>query len=341
MASAVARAHSRLLVVLEHGSQLDEDEVSQLADEAAELLVFVARLGKKFGTAGNEERAWLADQLASWFACYEEAVLAGEVTYNVWAEQAEEPAARTRRAVAHLARDARASEAELHSLRVAAVDLAALLIRTAANARANRLAREAPEQRTTSLTETVHAVTGELTARAQQYPRSTRDRADVVAHHLASGLRLRVPQEPLRDLGPDSSDKHSIPTARAGLRSAWVALATHEYLAVANLDSQVNKPTYAKRFASLPEAIAESATTVICGARLLGRPDAFRHRRAWRKQAVALTYALEAYVAGLRGHPPSLARAQAITLTRLVRATVAITTIDLVGAQAQPVTRRH
>ena len=73
---------------------------------------------------------------------------------------------------------------------------------------------------------------------------------------------------------------------------------------------------------------------MICGARLIGRPGAFRHRRAWRHQSVALTYALEAYVAGLSGHAPSLAQAQLIALTRLVRATVAIALIDLARGQA-------
>jgi len=51
---------------------------------------------------------------------------------------------------------------------------------------------------------------------------------------------------------------------------------------------------------------------------------------------VALTYALEAYVAGLRGHAPSLAQAQRIAMTRLVRATVAIALIDLRRGQAIP-----
>jgi hypothetical protein len=43
-----------------------------------------------------------------------------------------------------------------------------------------------------------------------------------------------------------------------------------------------------------------------------------------------LTYALDAYAAGLPGHAPSLAQTSGITLTRVVRATVAIALIDLV-----------
>ena len=114
------------------------------------------------------------------------------------------------------------------------------------------------------------------------------------------------------------------------LRDPWLRLATNEYTAVAALNAQLATPTYNERSEHLASAIADGAANVICGARLAGRPAAFRHRQAWRHQAVALTYALEAYVAGLRGHAPSLGQAQRITLTRLVRATVAIALIDLV-----------
>jgi hypothetical protein len=49
-ASTVARAHSRLLVALENGPNVGEDTVSQLAAEAVELVVGVARVGARFGT---------------------------------------------------------------------------------------------------------------------------------------------------------------------------------------------------------------------------------------------------------------------------------------------------
>ena len=59
----------------------------------------------------------------------------------------------------------------------------------------------------------------------------------------------------------------------------------------------------------MTSAIVEGAANVLSGARLASRPDAFRHRSAWRHQTVALTYAFEAYVAGLRGDAPSFERA--------------------------------
>jgi hypothetical protein len=127
-----------------------------------------------------------------------------------------------------------------------------------------------------------------------------------------------------------------VAAAFVALREAWVMLATNEYVAVAALDSQLVERAYDPHFGGLDAAIAESAANVICGARLLGRPAAFRHRRAWCHQSAALTYALEAYIAGLRGDAPSLAQAQLIALTRLARSTVAIALIDLAGAQALP-----
>jgi hypothetical protein len=44
-----------------------------------------------------------------------------------------------------------------------------------------------------------------------------------------------------------------------------------------------------------------------------------------------LTYALEAYVAGLRGDDAAFEQAQLIALTRLIRATAAIAVLDLRG----------
>jgi hypothetical protein len=336
----VARAHSRVLVALERGPSVGAETVSELAAEAVELVVGVARVGATFGAGAQDGRGWLIDQLLRRLGSYEDAVLAGEVTYGVWCEQAEEPAGRMREAISCLSRGAMTSEVVLVSLRVAAVDLASLLVRLAANARASGSAGEAPEERSAALDATLEAVTTELAARAQQVEWPVDDGADVVAHHLAAGLRVRVSRETLRGLSAGSPDDHLDAAVLTGLRDAWLALATNEFAAVAALDAQLGTPTYDERFGSLSRAVAEGAANVICGARLIGRPEAFRHRGAWRHQAVALTYALEAYVAGIRGDAPSLAQAQLIALTRLVRATVAITMIDLSRAHTRPITVR-
>jgi len=336
MGSALARAHSRVLVALESGSNFGGDAALLLATEAVELVLAVARVWGTFGPRAEDRRAALVDQLRRRLSAHEDAVLAGEVTYCVWSEQAEDPAVRMRQAITCLSRDATTSDGDLLPLRIAAVDLASLLVQLAANAAASGRAAEAPEERSTALERTLSAVTAELAARGREVEHPVDDRGDIVAHHLAAGLRVRVPQEALQAVSAVSTDQRTDSTGVAGLREAWLRLATNEYVAVAALDAQLDTPTYDQRFGSLPAAIAEGAANVICGARLTGRPCAFRHRQAWRHQAVALTYALEAYVAGLRGHAPSLAQAQRITLTRLMRATVAIALIDLRPADTPP-----
>ena len=325
----MARAHSRLLVALESRSTVGEDAVSQLASEAVELLLAVARVWARFGARVEDRRGAMVDLLRRRLSSHEDAVLAGEITYSVWREQAEEPAVRMRQAIARLSRNATTSEGDLLALRIASVDFASLLVQLAANAAASGQAGGAPEEPSAELAAKVSSVIAELASRAQEVERPVSDRADVVAHHLAAGLRVRVPQETLQRLGAISPGRVADWTLLDRLRDPWLRLATHEYTAVAALDAQLATPTYNERSEHLASAIADAATNVIYGARLAGRPAAFRHRQAWRHQAVALTYALEAYAAGLQGHAPSLAQAQRITLTRLVRATVAIALIDL------------
>jgi hypothetical protein len=332
----LARAHSHFLVALDSGSRIGPDTVSQLATEAVELVLAVARVWGTFGARADDRRAALVDQLRRRLAAQEDAVLAGEVTYCVWSEHAEEPSAAGRQAIAGLSRDSTAFRGDLRSLTVAAVDLASLLVRLAANAAASGRGAEAPEERSAALDAKLRAVTAELAARSQQVERPVNQRGDVVAHHLAAGLRVRFSQATLQRLSASSPDRAADPADLKGLRDAWVGLATNEYVAVAALDGQLETPSYDESFGNLSTVIVEGAANVICGARLIGRPGAFRHPDAWRHQAVALTYALEAYVAGLRGHAPSLAQAQLIALTRLVRATVAIVLIDFARARALP-----
>jgi len=327
-ASALARAHARLLVALESRSTLGEDAVSQLAGEAVELLLAVARVWATFGARVEDRRGALVDLLRRRLRSHEDAVLAGEITYSVWREQAEDPAVRMRQAITRLPRRTSDPEPDLLALRIASVDFASLLVQLAANAAASGQAGGAPEEPSAELAAKVSSVIGELASHAQEVERPVSDRADVVAHHLAAGLRVRVPQETLQRLGAIPPGRIADWTLLDRLRDPWLRLATNEYTAVAALDAQLATPTY-ERSEHLVSAIADAAANVICGARPAGRPAAFRHRQAWRHQAVALTYALETYVAGLRGDAPSLARAQRITLTRLVRATVAIALIDL------------
>ena len=287
----------------------------------SELLLAVARVSATLGAPVEDRRGVMVDLLRRRLGTHEDAVLAGEVTYCVWSEQAEAPAVRMRRAIRPPAcpADRAIPNLTLLALRTASVDFASLLVQLAANAAASGQAGGAPEEPSAELAAKLSSVIGELASRAQQVKRPVSDRVDVVAHHLAAGLRVPVPQDTLQRLGAISIGRVADRTLLDRLRDPWLRLATNEYTAVAALDDQLTTPT-CERSERLASAIADAAANVICGARLAGRPAAFRHRCAWRHQAVALTYALEAYAAGLQGHAPSLAQAQRITLTRLVRA---------------------
>jgi hypothetical protein len=117
---------------------------------------------------------------------------------------------------------------------VAAVDVASLLVRLGANAAASGRGSEAPEQRSAALDAKLGSVTAELAARAREVERPVSQRGDVVAHHLAAGLRVRFSQAGmLQKLSAGSPDRTADPADLEGLRDAWLGLATNEYVAVA------------------------------------------------------------------------------------------------------------
>ena len=152
----------------------------------------------------------MVDLLRRRLSSHEDAVLAGEITYSVWREQAEEPAVRMRQAIARLSRNATISEGDLLALRIASVDFASLLVQLAANAAASGQAGGAPEEPSAELAAKVSSVIAELASRAQEVERPVSDRADVVAHHLAAGLRVRVPQETLQRLARNLAQDESL-----------------------------------------------------------------------------------------------------------------------------------
>ena len=267
-------------------------------------------------------------------------MLSGEVTYRVWSEHAEDPAVRMRQAITSLSRSATPANQDLVSLRVAGVDLAALLVRLAANATASGRAGAASEPRSTRLHRTLCAITTELISHTPQLKPSTEHGGDIVAHNLAAGLRVLLSQQQtLNARSAVSPDQPTSPTDPDRLRAAWLQVARHEHAVLAALDARADTPIPEQRFECLLATIIEDAANLICAARLGGRPNAFRHDHAWHQQAVALTHALEAYVTGLHGHSTRLAQAHRITHTRLVRATAAITLIELSATDPSPPTQ--
>jgi hypothetical protein len=328
LAEAVARAHSHLLVALDPRSNDATDTVSELVSDTATLLeralaVSVMDGGDPRDRGREFDEALLTQRLGA----HEHGVLAGELTYRVRVEEADAAAARLREVVAALADQTALSHGGLLSLRIAAVELAALLVRAASNAALGGGAAGAAEARSPALGRALGAIEHELRGRANAVGPPVDDRGDVAAHHLAAALRVRAPEQTVRAVASAGGDGPPGPALDAA-REPWLVLATHEYVAVVAIGDHLDVPTW-ERFGSVTGAIVEGAANVVCGARLASRPDAFRHSSAWRHQTVALTYALEAYIAGLRGDAPSFGRAQLIVLTRLIRAVAAIALLDL------------
>ena len=339
LTAAAAHVHSRLLVALEGSASVEKDTIRELLAEAAQLLVAVVDV-QPAARPGDDHRAHMLDQLRRHLCAHDTRLLAGEVTYAVYSQEAEEPAARVRQAASQLSRRGKPSQGDELSLQMASVELAALLVRAAANTAAGGRADEAPEPRSTALARQLRTILLDLVALADDVKRPVNESGDVVAHHLAAGLRVRVEERTLEQLVEPSSTGSADPALLDSAEGAWLRLATCEYVAVAALDPQLETSAYDKRFGTLDSAIMEGAANVICGARLLGRPWAFQHRRAWGHQTIGLTYALEAYVAGLKGSATSLVQAEAIALTRLVRAVAAIDLLRVRRANSVPGNRR-
>jgi hypothetical protein len=331
-ARTLARAHAHLLVALDGHPIGGRDAGMELVGDASELMVAVAELGIPNGTPRKHRRRQLATVLAQRLSAHEHGVLAGELTYEVRAGDGDESAARLRQLMTRSSPRGRDGAESVGELRVAAAGLAALLIRAGANAPANGRADQAPEPRSEAIDATLGAIAAEIAARAQDVERPVDDRGDVVAHHLAAALRMRVLRDTLHRLADTSTAGVTDRAVVRGAREAWLRLATSEHVAISALDQPFGTPTYQERFGDLPTAIVEGAANVIYGARLAGRAWSFRHRDAWGHQGLALTYALEAYVAGLRGVAGSFAQAQLIVLTRLMRAVAAIALLDIRGA---------
>ena len=323
-ASAVlARAHAHLLTALQRSSPQGQDAICELTDDAVALVRAIPQLWLAHTATAYEDRlpaivAVLKRQLSA----HEHGVLSGELTYSLNIADAEQPAARMRQSLAELAGRDSGGVGDLISVQTAAIALAALLLRAAGNIATHGLASEAPERRDTGLDRLLRHVEGEIVSHAEARTRTLDDGYDPVGHYLASALRVPAPPA-----SPDALDRD--PADLDCLREAWLHIAALEHIAVSTLDRKLSRPTYQPCHQTLSAAVIETSARVLCGGRLLARAGAFRHEPAWRAQHTALSYAQEMYINGIPGACDGFQRAQALTLTRLARAAVAITVIDL------------
>lgn len=337
VASRSASAHGRLLQVLEGRTTAAEDSAGALTRDASELLLAVSDV-MRLHWGGHDSRASILRSFEGCLRGHEADVLAGEVTYQLAPRDAQGPAARTRRALALLRELNSSGHADLLSLEVAAVDLAALLVCGAGNlATANR-PDAAIERAAIPTPPPLQAIAEEIAARAKQMQRVDAP-ADRGADALCAALRMAV-SVPALDPLTNSGRSHAIASVvRERARGAWLSLAAQEHRAVKALDDEMSAPAYAPRFSALTDAVIEGAANLLHNGRLLDRPAAFRHDKAWGRHAVALSHAIEAYVRAVRGEQERFGRAQLIVLTRLVGAAAAIMILD--SATDTPRRARH
>jgi hypothetical protein len=337
VAARSAHAHGRLLRVLEGRTTAAEDSAEALTGEASGLLLAVAEVLRLQG-GRSDPRGHILGTLEGNLRGHEADVLAGEMTYELAARDAQAPAARTRRALALLRGSDSSGHADLLSLQVAAVDLAALLVRAAGNlATANR-ADAAVERAAIAAPQPLRAMALEIASRAEQLQRAD-DRVDPGAGPLCAALRVAVSIPAPEKLTSSGRSQSAGSVVRERARAAWFSLAAHEHRAVAAIDVEMSEPAYAPRFPTLNDAVIEGAANILHNGHLLERPAAFRHGKAWSSHAVALSHAIEAYVRAVRGEEEGFARVQLIVLTRLVRAAAAIAILD--SATTSPHPARH
>lgn|GEM_PF-4325912 len=329
--TVLARAHTRLLATLGAGRALSEDTVSELVDAAVALIGAVPLLWSTHAVSGHEDRLPLmVGALEYQLSAREHGVLSGEMTYSLSVAEAEEPAVCMRQSLAALAGRDHGGTSDLISVQIAAIELAALLVRAAGNVLVYTHAAEAPEDRTPALSQALRRVGREIETQARAHAGALGEANDEIGNQLARALRASGPTR-LADL--PAVDDEALPA----IRDAWLDVGALEHIAVASLAAKLETSIDQPRFKTSASAIAETAANAISGARLLARADAFRHDEAWRKQSTALGRAREIYVNWQPRAPHGFERAQGIVLTRLVRATVAITLIDLRGAIVEPV----
>jgi hypothetical protein len=325
VAARSARAHGKLLRVLEGRTTAAEQGAAALIEEASELLLAVAEV-LRLRRGGRDPRPDILATLEGSLRGHEADVLAAEMTYELTVRDTQSPAARTRKALSMLRAPDGGAHGDLLSLQVAAVDLAALLVRAAGNLATADRADAAVRRATTTVPQPLRAIAREIGERAKQLERPD-DRVDPGTRALCAALRAAV-SVPAMDPLMSSTRSHSPDVVRERARGAWLSLAAHEHRAVTALDAEMSEPAYAARFLTLNDAVIEGAANLLHGGRLIQRPAAFRHDRAWGSHAVALSHAVEAYVRAVRGEAEELARAQLIVLTRLVRAAAAVVIVS-------------
>ena len=304
------------------GSRSRQDALLALASR---LLAAASRVAAISG-----DQAQPAAALESQLRYLENAVLEGEATYRIDASQMRRPLDRASHALMHLHDASRPSVGDRLALLTASSEIAALLVRAAANLEISGAPHHAAAEGSDTLSAAVHALVLEAAAVAGTLAPGPRPDAtgDAVGRHLCECLRVPVDLTSLDALADRPRQATARRHALDAARTSWVALASREYAVASTLDARLPALDYKRRHGSLANAVTASAVNVLREARLLLRPDAFRHRRAWGRQGIALSHAIQAYIDGLHGDDDALERAQLIVMTRLSRSVAALALIE-------------
>lgn len=204
----------------------------------------------------------------------------------------------------------------LPRLDAAAVELAAVLVRAAGNLATEGRPGDATYHCPIGVRRSLKDLVDEIHRASATQASSLPPGADVTACSLATALQAAKPEPELAGRPPWSS------------RAPWIRVAAHEYAAVRALDEQLPEGTHKPFGDDLHDALAAGAANVVCGARLLSRPEAFEIGAAWGRQSAGITFADQAYASALQGEETAFADAQLIVVARLVRAVAALSLLD-------------
>lgn len=331
----LSTADAAVLAALGSSADAEEADVFKLIAGTVELLETVAAAWADHGH-WRDRREVLFGLLARRLSAHERALLEGELTYAISAQEAEQPGGNLRVLAARLSSGGGFSNDHLVTLQETALALAAMQVRAAGNMATSRRAGEAPARRADQVDDLVHGIVAKVSTTAKEGLRRAPDDHDVVALHVGTGLRLVASRPTLGGFDSRPIGEASSAAFLCRARDAWLELARLEHVVVSALDRELQTPTYEERFGGLEAAIADGAANVLYGARLVSRPESFRQVKAWSAQAIGLSYGLEAYIRGLRGVADGFGQAQLMVLTRLVRAVVAIVALDLCRAASVP-----
>ena len=166
------------------------------------------------------------------------------------------------------------------------------------------------------------------TAHAQRSRWGKAAREDHLGVWLSATLSVAEPAEAVELVSLSSGDPGLRADALLALRARWLELAVGLWVIVRALDDLLAVGAFGEE-ARLQGILSSRAGVVLVACELCLRPGDFDHRHAWDRQREALSALVSGVCLALQScEPDAVLRSQQLALRRLVRALVAIWTID-------------